>query len=100
MFAEHLVSGLAPVTPFFREIASQAGLAFFHVTGASGKFYIPEIMGPGVALFDYDGDGYLDVYLVQSGMLETGKSPRDSSFPHEKNLLTRHITVVIITIVI
>ena len=35
----------------------------------SGRFYQPEIMGPGVAMFDYDNDGDLDVYLVQGGKL-------------------------------
>jgi hypothetical protein len=38
----------------------------------SGTFYQPEIMAPGVALFDYDNDGDLDVYLVQGRMLGTG----------------------------
>ncbi len=38
----------------------------------SGKFYQPEIMAPGVALFDYDNDGDLDVFLVQGRMLGTG----------------------------
>src|SRR5205809_796806 len=35
-------------------------------SGASGKFYMTEIMGAGVALFDYDNDGDLDVFFVQS----------------------------------
>ena len=38
----------------------------------SGEFYQPEIMGSGVALFDYDNDGDLDVYLVQGATLGTG----------------------------
>jgi len=54
---------------WFVERALQSGLDFVHVNGMSGRFYLPEIMAPGVALFDYDNDGDLDVFLVQSGAL-------------------------------
>jgi hypothetical protein len=72
----------APNTsPLFREVAAQTGLNFRHFTGATGEFYIPEIMGAGVALFDYDNDGDLDVFLVQGSMLDKAKSPNDALFP-------------------
>ena len=65
-----LASAQAPSpTPVFLEVAAQAGLGFTHISGASGQYYIPEQMGAGVALFDYDGDADLDVFLVQSGTL-------------------------------
>jgi hypothetical protein len=57
---------------WFTDRAHDAGIDFVHFNGMSGKFYQPEIMAPGVALFDYDNDGDLDVYLVQGRMLGNG----------------------------
>src|SRR5438094_4001673 len=53
--------------PWFEEIADRAGIRFVHHSGHRDKFYLPEIMGGGAALFDMDNDGFLDLYLVQSG---------------------------------
>jgi enediyne biosynthesis protein E4 len=54
----------SPPPELFRE--PETGLHFTHHSGASGKFYMNEIMGAGVALFDYDNDGDLDVFFVDS----------------------------------
>ena len=45
----------------------------------SGKFLYPELMAPGVALFDYDNDGDLDVFIVQGRML--GNTPLAEAKP-------------------
>jgi hypothetical protein len=46
------------------DVTAGAGINFRHNSGAFGAKYLPETMGPGCALFDYDGDGWLDVLLV------------------------------------
>jgi len=49
----------------FKDVAGQAGLtAWRHVMGTPEKHYILETVGSGVALLDYDNDGWLDIYLV------------------------------------
>ncbi len=65
--------------PLFLDATTESGLSFAHDNGATGQFYMPEMMGAGVALFDYDKDGDLDVYLVQGEALGAlGSDPRDA----------------------
>src|SRR5262249_37404683 len=54
-------------TPDFEESAESSGLRFTFNNGASELHHIPETTASGVALFDYDGDGWVDVYLTQAG---------------------------------
>jgi len=50
----------------YTDVAAAAGIDFEHVTGAYGEKYLPETMGSGVGMLDYDGDGDLDLLFVQS----------------------------------
>lgn len=56
---------------WFEEVAAESGISFRHVSADVTRYWFPEITGAGVGLFDYDGDGYLDIYLVQSGYLDS-----------------------------
>lgn len=51
----------------FVDVSEEVGLEFVHNAGVDGSYFMPEIVGAGVALFDHDGDGDLDIYLVDSG---------------------------------
>ena len=66
---------------WFVERAAELGLDFVHFNGASGHFYYPEILPPGIGLLDYDNDGDLDVFLVQGRMLGPGANVADALIP-------------------
>src|SRR5919202_1291477 len=51
---------------WFTDVTAEVGLDFVHDPGPVGHFFMPQIMGAGAALFDFDNDGRLDIYLVQS----------------------------------
>jgi len=56
----------APPSPsiHFTDITQKAGIHFTHNNGAFGRKFLPETMGPGVALIDYDNDGWQDIFIV------------------------------------
>ena len=65
---------------WFVDVAQEAGIDFRHESGRTGALRLPEIIGAGVAIFDFDGDGRMDVYLVQGGPLpgaEFDEQPTD-----------------------
>ena len=66
---------------WFVDQAAEVGLDFLHFNGAAGDFLYPEILPPGVGLFDYDNDGDLDVFVVQGRMLRADQTPTDALMP-------------------
>jgi hypothetical protein len=57
-----------PAAPIFEEIpASVSGISWVHVNAMSPDRHLPETMGPGVAFIDYDNDGWVDIFMVNSG---------------------------------
>jgi enediyne biosynthesis protein E4 len=54
----------------FENVTQQAGLDFVHTNGASAEKHMVETMGSGGLFFDYDNDGWLDIFLVDGGSLE------------------------------
>src|SRR5688500_19462376 len=65
--------------PPFVDVTGDSGLDFIHRNGAAGELLLPEVIGAGGALFDYDNDGDLDLFAVQGAPLRPGGEDTRSS---------------------
>jgi enediyne biosynthesis protein E4 len=72
----------------FVDVTEKAGIHFVHESGAFGKKYLPETMGSGCALFDFDSDGDEDILLVNGTTWPD--APKASSGPHPTAKLYRN----------
>ena len=59
----------------FTDNTKAAGIDFLHRNGAKGKRLFPEPNGAGCAFLDYDSDGWMDIYLVNSGNFQNPNAP-------------------------
>src|SRR2546427_4131804 len=76
----------AAAFPQFTDVGGAGRLAFRHQASHTPDKYLLETMGSGIALFDFDGDGLLDVFLVNGAALPT----LDKSQPRYWNRLFRN----------
>ena len=64
---EEAPTAVRPLGPIrFVDVTAEAGIHFHHNSGAFGKKYLPETMGSGVCVLDYDHDGWQDIFFVNS----------------------------------
>ncbi len=77
-----------PTRAPYRDVTDEAGLDFVNFNGMTGEKYFVEMMGGGGALLDYDGDGDLDLYLVQGHEL-----PKPPDSPHRDRLYRNDLEV-------
>lgn len=69
--------GVPVAQPYFEAIpASQSGIVWSHTAGLSPNMYLPETEGAGCAFLDYDNDGWMDIYLVNSGPCDFYQPPK------------------------
>ena len=75
--------------PWLVDVSDAVGLDFVHRHGGTGERYLPETMGSGGCVLDADGDGLLDLYLVQSGPLRRAEDPPGEATPANQLYLQR-----------
>ena len=88
--AKSLPSALAPSPVLFVDVAKEAGLTLPNVWGGlDHKQFIVEAKGGGIAFFDYDGDGWLDIYLTNGSRLDAkwapGKAPTSHLYKNNRD---------------
>jgi hypothetical protein len=81
----------------FKDIAAAAGLSVTHVNGASPDKYFAEIMGSGGLFFDFDDDGWIDIFLVDGGSVADPKvaaTARHRLFRNRRNGTFEDVTAI------
>src|SRR5215470_15590341 len=71
-----LVAGNDSASPIFSDVTAEAGLTWRQFNGFSPDRHLIETMGGGVGFFDFDNDGWLDIFLLNGGETPHGKSKK------------------------
>jgi len=72
----------------FRDVTKETGITFQHTDGSSGQRYLMETVAGGLALFDYDDDGDVDIYFVNGGPLRGAQfdvPPKNALYRNDGN---------------
>jgi len=92
--AARLLEGRPATPPLFEEIPpAQSGITWVHDNARSTEHYLPEALGPGCAFLDYDNDGWMDIYLVNSGacdFFQPSKPLRNALYTSRRHIRGRH----------
>src|SRR5436190_18764459 len=64
----------APSPIQLHDVTKATGISFVHTDGSSGNRYIVETVASGLALFDYNNDGYVDIYFLNGAPLRGTKA--------------------------
>jgi hypothetical protein len=75
-FRPRLIRADARPKPIFSDVTAEAGITWRQFNGFSPDRYLIETMGGGVGLFDFDDDGWLDIFLLNGGETPRGKSEK------------------------
>jgi hypothetical protein len=93
----------AAAADVFVDVTAESGIDFVHVNGATGGLLLPEVIGSGGALFDYDNDGDLDLFAVQGlrSRPETAGAaarPRSRLYRNDTDRATRRLRFTDVTL--
>jgi len=84
----NLLSAQTKSTIVLTDVTAKSGITFRHTDGSSGRYYIVENVCAGLALFDYDNDGDVDIYFLSGGALKGTRfetPPRNALYRNEGN---------------
>lgn len=91
-----LLLSAEPISPILlRDATAQTGIHFVHTDGGSGRRYIVESVASGLALFDYNGDGLIDIYFLNGTSLPgspAGQSPRSALYRNDGHMKFTDVT--------